>query len=61
MAVRAMADKVVVVTGASAGLGKATAQRFVTEGARVVLLARGAERLVGRRRVDVLPSTSRPR
>lgn len=40
-----VADKVVAVTGASAGLGKATAQRFVNEGAKVVMLARGRERL----------------
>ncbi|HEV7667395.1 MAG TPA: glucose 1-dehydrogenase [Thermoanaerobaculia bacterium] len=32
-----LAGKVVVVTGAAAGIGKATAQRFAAEGARLVL------------------------
>lgn len=30
-------DKVAIVTGASAGIGKASAERFVKEGAKVVL------------------------
>lgn len=36
---------VVVVTGASAGVGRATARRFARDGARIALLARGRERL----------------
>lgn len=40
-----LADKRVIITGASSGIGEATAGRFVREGARVVLVARGAERL----------------
>ena len=37
--------KVCIVTGASAGIGRATAQLFCQEGARVVAVARREERL----------------
>jgi NAD(P)-dependent dehydrogenase (short-subunit alcohol dehydrogenase family) len=37
--------QVVVVTGASAGVGRATVRRFAIDGARLALLARGQERL----------------
>jgi len=37
--------EVVVITGASAGVGRATARRFAEEGARIGLIARGQERL----------------
>lgn len=37
--------KVVVVTGASAGVGRATVRRFARDGARIALLARERERL----------------
>jgi len=40
-----LAGKVVVVAGASSGIGRATAERFAAEGATVVMLARGRERL----------------
>jgi NAD(P)-dependent dehydrogenase (short-subunit alcohol dehydrogenase family) len=37
-------DKVVVVTGDSAGVGRATAEAFAREGAKVAVLARGRGR-----------------
>ena len=39
------AGKVVVVTGASAGVGRAVVQRFAADGARLALIARDAEAL----------------
>jgi NAD(P)-dependent dehydrogenase (short-subunit alcohol dehydrogenase family) len=38
-------SRIVVVTGASAGVGRATARRFAEEGDSVALIARGKERL----------------
>jgi short-subunit dehydrogenase len=38
-------DKVIVITGASSGFGEAIARRCASEGARVVLAARSAEKL----------------
>jgi len=40
-------SEVVVITGASAGVGRATAHRFARDGARIALLARGSEQLEG--------------
>jgi NAD(P)-dependent dehydrogenase (short-subunit alcohol dehydrogenase family) len=40
-------DKVVVITGASGGLGRVTAWEFAKEGARVVLIARDTAQLQG--------------
>ena len=42
--------EVVVITGASAGVGRATAQRFAKEGARIGLIARGIDGLEGARK-----------
>jgi 3-oxoacyl-[acyl-carrier protein] reductase len=40
-----LADRAFVITAASSGLGRATAEQLVNEGARVVLVARRAEML----------------
>ncbi|KAA9006170.1 SDR family oxidoreductase [Histidinibacterium aquaticum] len=40
-----MSDKVVLITGASRGIGAAAAHRFAKAGAKVVLLARNGERV----------------
>jgi 3-hydroxy acid dehydrogenase/malonic semialdehyde reductase len=42
---QSLKDKVVFVTGASSGIGQATAQAFAAEGAKVLMCARRAERL----------------
>ena len=39
-------DRVVVVTGASSGIGKATALKLASAGAKVMLVARGEEKLL---------------
>ena len=58
--------KVVVVAGASAGMGRAVSVRCAVEGADVVMLARGASRLakaadeVGPRAMPVACDVSRP-
>lgn len=45
-----MKNEVVVVTGASAGLGRATAREFGKRGAKVGLIARGVDGLEGAKR-----------
>jgi NAD(P)-dependent dehydrogenase (short-subunit alcohol dehydrogenase family) len=43
-------DKVVVVTGSSSGIGKATALKLADAGAKVILVARGEEKLLETKR-----------
>jgi NAD(P)-dependent dehydrogenase (short-subunit alcohol dehydrogenase family) len=46
----ALRSEVVVITGASAGVGRAVARRFASDGARVALIARGRAGLEAARR-----------
>jgi NADP-dependent 3-hydroxy acid dehydrogenase YdfG len=43
-------QRVIVITGASAGVGRATARAFARERARIGLIARGLDGLDGARR-----------
>lgn len=45
MQLESLEDKVAVVTGASSGIGEAAARALVSEGVRVILVARSAERI----------------
>jgi len=47
---RSLHDKVVAITGASAGIGRAAAREFARRGADVGLIARGEDRLEAARR-----------
>jgi NADP-dependent 3-hydroxy acid dehydrogenase YdfG len=40
-------SEVVVITGASAGVGRATVRKFAKQGARIGLIARGIDGLKG--------------
>ena len=51
---------VVVITGASAGIGRATAIRFAKDGAKIALLARGKAGLEGaRKEVEAMGTADR--
>lgn len=45
MQIRDLTDNVCVITGASSGIGDATARALVAEGARVILVARSADKI----------------
>ena len=57
---RALADQVVIVTGASSGIGEATARRLARRGAKLVINARRAEPLTALAR-ELDPSGTRVR
>ena len=40
-----LAGKSAIITGATGGIGEATAQRFLAEGAQVMLVGRSADKL----------------
>ncbi len=52
---QSLQDKVIIVTGASSGIGLASARQFGSEGAKVVLAARSYDRLL-----ELAPSVAPP-
>ena len=56
---RSLAGKVVVITGASAGVGRATALLFARKGAKIGLIARGEDALkVAQHEIEVAGGTA---
>lgn len=55
-----MQDKIIIVTGANAGIGKATAQHLAGMGAHVVMVGRNQERLTAARD-DIVAATGNSR
>ena len=51
--------EVVVITGASAGVGRATAREFARRGTRIGLLARGREGLEAAQRFTAMRTAAR--
>ena len=52
-------NKVVIITGASSGIGEATAIKFAKKGANVVLVARRKEKLLEvKKKLSNFPGTS---
>lgn len=52
-------NKVIVITGASGGVGRATAWEFAKQGAKIALIARGEEQLAGaKKEVEALGGTA---
>ena len=56
-----IAGKVVIITGASSGMGEAAARHLAAQGARVVLAARRAERIERGRGGDLQGRRQGPR
>ena len=54
-------NKVVIITGASSGLGAATAERLAASGAKLMLAARREDRSHPRRDLQALPQAARAR
>ena len=56
MRVTSIRDKVVVIMGASSGIGEATTRKLAEEGAKLIIAARREERL--KALVDLLPDAN---